>query len=494
MKHLSAFSLLALALRSVSAGTCDSVRALGDVEVSRRASSTYFKEQQEYWSTSSGDLKPSCILFPESTQELADIVAIIRDNNETFAVKSGGHSPNDHFASVDGGPLISTARLNQVTLNAAEGKVRVGPGNRWENVADALDGTGWNAVGGRIGNVGVGGLLLGGGLSFLSTQRGWAANSVLEYELVLPNATVVNVTQSNYPDLFLALRGGGNNFGVVASFLLQAYPQGEIWGGSMFFPSTPKTDTVILNAIRDFTEHYPDEKAAIIPTAILTGAGLVNMWTIFMFYNGPEPPAGTFANFTAAKPFLNTCKTRSFRDFVRANNYGVITGSVYHIGTETMPLPSAANIDVLEDIHEHWRNVRNSVKLVPGMTSNIGYQPLPKGMARIAKQRGGDLLDMSDDVDRIVLQITLSHLSSINTPQIEAAMRTAYTGFKDRVDNYTAEGVLPETHLPLFMNDAFYDQDYFGRLRPEHQQLVARVQQEVDPDGMFRDRTGGFKI
>lgn len=311
---------------------------------------------------------------------------------------------------------------------------------------------------------------------------------------MLPNATVVNVTQSNYPDLFLALRGGGNNFGVVASFLLQAYPQGEIWGGSMFFPSTPKTDTVILNAIRDFTEHYPDEKAAIIPTAILTGAGLVNMWTIFMFYNGPEPPAGTFANFTAAKPFLNTCKTRSFRDFVRANNYGVITGSVYHIGTETMPLPSAANIDVLEDIHEHWRNVRNSVKLVPGMTSNIGYQPLPKGMARIAKQRGGDLLDMSDDVDRIVLQITLSHLSSINTPQIEAAMRTAYTGFKDRVDNYTAEGVLPETHLPLFMNDAFYDQDYFGRLRPEHQQLVARVQQEVDPDGMFRDRTGGFKI
>lgn len=171
MKHLSAFSLLALALRSVSAGTCDSVRALGDVEVSRRASLTYFKEQQEYWSTSSGDLKPSCILFPESTQELADIVAIIRDNNETFAVKSGGHSPNDHFASVDGGPLISTARLNQVTLNAAEGKVRVGPGNRWENVADALDGTGWNAVGGRIGNVGVGGLLLGGNLSFLYSKN-----------------------------------------------------------------------------------------------------------------------------------------------------------------------------------------------------------------------------------------------------------------------------------------------------------------------------------
>jgi FAD/FMN-containing dehydrogenase len=60
----------------------------------------------------------------------------------------------------------------------------VGPGNRLDGIAAKLQGTGWTFVGGRIGNTGVGGLVLGGGLSYMSTQYGWAASSVLEYELV----------------------------------------------------------------------------------------------------------------------------------------------------------------------------------------------------------------------------------------------------------------------------------------------------------------------
>lgn len=35
--------------------------------------------------------------------------------------------------------------------------VRVGPGNDWEDVIKKLDGTGVTVVGGRIGDVGVGG-------------------------------------------------------------------------------------------------------------------------------------------------------------------------------------------------------------------------------------------------------------------------------------------------------------------------------------------------
>lgn len=38
----------------------------------------------------------------------------------------------------------------------------MGPGNCWDSVFEALDGTGQIVVGGRIGNVGVGGYMLGG--------------------------------------------------------------------------------------------------------------------------------------------------------------------------------------------------------------------------------------------------------------------------------------------------------------------------------------------
>ena len=61
----------------------------------------------------------------------------------------------------------------------------------------------------------MGGLLLGGGLSFLSPQYGLPADSVVNYEVVLSNATIVNANSTANPDLYWALKGGGNQFGTM---------------------------------------------------------------------------------------------------------------------------------------------------------------------------------------------------------------------------------------------------------------------------------------
>lgn len=62
-------------------------------------------------------------------------------------------------------------------------------------------------------------------MSFLSAQYGWAANNVLQFEVVLPNATIVNASATENSDLWSALRGGGGDFGFVTSFYLRAVPQ-----------------------------------------------------------------------------------------------------------------------------------------------------------------------------------------------------------------------------------------------------------------------------
>lgn len=82
-----------------------------------------------------------------------------------------------------------------------------------------------------------------GGLSFLSSQYGWAANNVVNFEVVLANGTVVNANAKENTgkqsrihdspgkktdmgiDLFAALKGGGNNFGIVTAYTLQTHPQ-----------------------------------------------------------------------------------------------------------------------------------------------------------------------------------------------------------------------------------------------------------------------------
>lgn len=141
---------------------CSLVAARTPMEILKPLSIEYNVEQTEYWSTGCGSLRPSCILAPSTAEEVAAAVEALRETGESFAVKSGGHNPNNGWASIDKGPLISTINLNEVTLDAAAETVRVGPGNRWDDVAAALDGTGYTVVGGRIGNVGVGGYLLGG--------------------------------------------------------------------------------------------------------------------------------------------------------------------------------------------------------------------------------------------------------------------------------------------------------------------------------------------
>lgn len=82
-------------------------------------------------------------------------------------------------------------------------------------------------VGGEGQTVGVmGGYILGGGHSPLSSLYGIAADQVLSMEVVTADGRFVTASETSSPDLFWALRGGGGStFGVVTSVVVKAYPQ-----------------------------------------------------------------------------------------------------------------------------------------------------------------------------------------------------------------------------------------------------------------------------
>ncbi|KAF4123099.1 FAD/FMN-containing dehydrogenase [Geosmithia morbida] len=492
MNRLPTLSLL---LGVVLADTCSLVADLTSVQVSLPLTLSYTVEQNEYWSESCTLLTPSCIIFPRSAQEVAAVVDILRDQDEQFAVKSGGHNPNLYWSSVSGGPVISTAELDEVTLDPETGVLRVGPGNRLQDVATALDGTGWTFVGGRIGNTGVGGLMLGGGLSYLSAQHGWAASSVLEYEVVLADGSVVTASASSHPDLYVALKGGGNNFGVVTAYTVQAYRQGSVYGGNLVFQHTDATAARLLQAVRDFTEYNDDDRAAVIVTAERAALNAVDTWILFVFYDGADPPADLFANFTDAGPFLNTLRVRSYASMINLSNWVVVQASTVDISTETIPIPSHDDgPDFLGDIHSFWRSTTSSVMSVPGIVASIAYQPFPKRIAAAARDTGRpDLIDADPDADKLILEINYSFLPGPFDYMADVTEAT-YTGIRDRAVAAQEQGILPDdVYLPVFMNYAFFRQDYWDRLKPESRALAQTVAENYDPDGLFRDRTGGWK-
>lgn len=74
-----------------------------------------------------------------------------------------------------------------------------------------------------------------GGLSFFSSREGLICDNVINYEVVLASGEVVSCNANDHQDLWKALRGGGNNFGIVTRYDMRTFKQGPFWGGSVFY-------------------------------------------------------------------------------------------------------------------------------------------------------------------------------------------------------------------------------------------------------------------
>lgn len=134
--------------------------------------STYNEVLFDYWNAASSGNRPSCGFFPSNAEQVSYAVQTLNSYPSVqFALKSGGHSPNLGFSSVKGGVLIAFRPNSKYANPSPDGKsVEVGAGCKWIDVYSALEPLGKAAVGGRQADVGVIGLLLGGGLSYLSSQ------------------------------------------------------------------------------------------------------------------------------------------------------------------------------------------------------------------------------------------------------------------------------------------------------------------------------------
>lgn len=94
-----------------------------------------------------------------------------------------------------------------------------------------------------------------GGISFASTARGFGANNVLNYEVVLANGTIVEANEETNADLYWALKLAGTNYGLVTRFDLDAYPSPLIWGNLNVYAATQET---VFEILTDFGGHIRD--------------------------------------------------------------------------------------------------------------------------------------------------------------------------------------------------------------------------------------------
>lgn len=274
--------------------------------------SDYDARQDSYWSDSA-KIKPASIVLPRTTEEVAAAVKALAAHGQKFAIRSGGHTNWAGANNIEGGITVDLSRLNTATYDPASETATIGPGNRWREVYAELHKHGRVVAGGREGNVGVGGLLLGGGNTFFTAQRGFACDNVIEYEVVLADGRVVKANAEENEDLFRVLKGGSNNFGIVTSFRLNAIKCDKVWGGMTFFPKT--TIPAAQDALHDFTENVDKDKESnlVVIFTHMPDFKDVVVATLYAQVGGVER-APAYQKFLEIPEILNTVKMTSISE------------------------------------------------------------------------------------------------------------------------------------------------------------------------------------
>lgn len=449
--------------------------------VSSPLSLQFIASTHGYWNTEQSNYIPSCVVLPTSAQDVSTAIKAIRAAKSRFGVKAGGHNPNKFFNSVQAGVLIDLSKMTERTYDAATTLGTYQPGGTFGDIYQYFAPFKRTVVGARLAGVGTG-LALGGGLSYLSSQYGLAADSFRELEVVIPDGTIVTASPSQNSDLFFACRGGGGNaYGIVTKYTVQTRPIGTFYAGNVIY-AIEQLDPVV-KAMKDFAKYNTDPKAAIIGTIeqlpvpqLVNGVNLDQAALMFLVYDGPDAK-GAFDNFTAIPNLINTLGPKSYDQVVNLPipfTTEIAEGNnVFRVGVHRLDDNSFEN--ALSIFHKWAGDNVGKYELL-----SIDFQPIPRSLTDASNsQNGGNAMQMPDGP-----WFWLNYL--IRTENlIPSVYNATQASFRDMVNSSgKAAG------LPLFINDAAVDQNALTTFSTYSR--LKSIKQKYDPTNYFTDYTGGW--
>lgn len=370
--------------------------------------------------------------------------------------------------------VIDLTRMRHVSVDAAARTVSYGGGCVFGDVDTALAAHGLATVGGLYDQTGVGGLVLGGGHGFLTARHGLAIDNLVSVEMVLADGSIVEVSETQEPDLFWGVRGAGAQLGIVTRFTSRAHPQGDVWGGPLVF-GLDQVPALVAFANefhrRGASDHNYALAFACAPPEYTTPVVIAAV-----FYNGPAADAQDFfAPLLALDPVAN------------------MTGTLPYPATNTLFNPRFEGVG---------RRLMGSCSIV---------MPLDAHVVAEAGRRFLDFITSHSDMTKSLLVLEFFPTAAIRaTPHDatafagrgehylavvalmyqDAAHDEAVRAFKRQLSDYlvTTSGYhgeqAPGNRAPFYVNlehESLSPEDAFG----DHVLRLRLLKQRYDPDNVF---------
>lgn len=221
-----------------------------------RAGDHGYDQAREVWNGMI-DRRPPMIVQCASVDDVIAALAFARSHDLPLTVRGAGHSIAGK-STTEEGMVIDLGRMKGVEVDVDARVARVAPGAVGADLDAAAQVHGLATTGGTYSTTGVIGLTLGGGMGFLARRYGLAVDNLLSADVVLADGSQVHASETEHPDLFWALRGGGGNFGIVTSIELRLHEVGpQIAVAQVFYPWDVAGD--VFRMYRDFVSDAPDE-------------------------------------------------------------------------------------------------------------------------------------------------------------------------------------------------------------------------------------------
>ncbi|EAS29085.2 uncharacterized protein CIMG_13298 [Coccidioides immitis RS] len=457
------------------------------------ATDAYESRIQSWWSAN-GRLRPWCLVQPHTAQELSVAVMALSDSGRGagdwhIAVRGGGHSlPGAN--NIANGVTIDLGMMNHSHYDHDRQLARVGPGAAWKDVYYNLLRHGNVTVsGGRDGGVGVGGLLLGGGMSYYSGRSGLGCNEVVNFEVVLANGSIVDANSNENPALWKALKGGGLNFGIVTNFDIRAIPAVDLAYGQSIITSNHSDE--IVDAVVEFTNHPEELADDVLIILYIHDLEIREDMTILAIRANTQGDLNTtsFDRINKIPTLMSSWEHSSLADAAIMSQLPAGLKNTW----KTLTFLNSAR--VLRHAASLYSQLVSSLSAMIGaenFTSHMVLQPFPSYYASIGERKGGNVLGLERISSNAVLWVTYIGIkngddASVGIAQAElSAMTSKLEGF----------AIGEETGVEyVYLNYADAGQDPLGSYGPENVAFMKDVARQYDPDGFWQQRVpGGFKL
>jgi len=196
---------------------------------------------------------------------VADVIAAVRFASITglvVAVRGGGHSfPG--LSVCDGGVVIDLGLMKGIRVDPEARTGRAQAGVLLGELDRETQAFGLAVPAGIVTHTGLSGLTLGGGIGWVMRKYGLTIDQLLSVDLITADGEFVKASETENPDLFWGVRGGGGNFGIVTEFEFRLNPVGPIvLAGPIFWPMEESPN--VLRFYREWIADAPDELMTIV--------------------------------------------------------------------------------------------------------------------------------------------------------------------------------------------------------------------------------------